>query len=104
MEGNGFDSFWHPKSKAESKPKGGPAPGTCGEMSFVGKAVYHDGVGALPKHMVRNNPQTWAHALQSSLTNPNLGGASSNSVDHILKVKWDCTEKNQKTEILEHKP
>ncbi len=78
------DTFFWP----DVNPWGGGC--TDGVVSITGIAQYHDNVDTLPPHMVANNAATFAGILQSSLTDPALGGAVSNTFDHRLAFHWTC--------------
>lgn len=78
------DTFFWP----DVSPWGGGC--TDGVVSIVGVAQYHDDVATLPSHMVANNPATFAGILQSSLSDPSLGGAISAPFDHRLAFHWVC--------------
>jgi outer membrane protein OmpA-like peptidoglycan-associated protein len=67
-----------------------PSGCTIDRVRFRGIARYHDNVAALPAHMVANNPNTFAGTLQSSLTDPALGGNISAPVPHNLTFNWTC--------------
>ena len=78
------DTFFWPDSL--------PWAGGCtdGVVFITAVARFHDEVAALPGHMVANNPATFAGGLQSSLTDPALGGNISRPVDHRLVFHWNC--------------
>ena len=71
-----------------------PWAGNCMNGSYTKDATarYHDGVPekAMPAHMKRNNPDTLAGDLRSSIKDPNLDGNISQPVKHNLKVHWKC--------------
>jgi hypothetical protein len=73
-------------------PGASPWGGGCtdGQVFILATARYHDNVAALPGHMVANNGATFAGILQSSLTDPALGGNESNPVAHNLVFHWTC--------------
>jgi hypothetical protein len=55
--------------------------------------------------MVVNNPATFAGGLQSSLTDPSLGGNASGVVPHSLTFHWDCCPSGTRQTILDgHEP
>lgn len=73
-------------------PGASPWAGGCtdGEVDITATAQYHDDVAALPAHMVTPNAATFAGGLQSSLTDPALGGNVSRPVPHRLRFHWTC--------------
>jgi outer membrane protein OmpA-like peptidoglycan-associated protein len=73
-------------------PGAAPWGGGCtdGTVSITATARFHDNVAALPAHMVTPNPATFAGGLQSSVTDPALGGNVSRPVAHELSFHWTC--------------
>jgi outer membrane protein OmpA-like peptidoglycan-associated protein len=75
-------------------PGAAPWGGGCstGNVSITGHAVYFDNVAAaaMPAHMVINNGATFSGCLQSSVTDPALGGSASRAVDRQLTFHWNC--------------
>lgn len=63
---------------------------TTGRARFHGVAIYHDNVAALPPSMTRNNPNTFANFLRSSLTDPAPGGNVSRPLIHDFTWHWNC--------------
>lgn len=64
---------------------------TKGSIAVTGVAEFFPNA-VLPAHMKANNPDTQAHALRSSLTDPALSGGTG-SISHDLTASWDCCGK-----------
>jgi hypothetical protein len=92
------DTFFWPGSA----PWAGPS--STGNVAITASATYHDNVAALPVHMVANNAATFAGGLQSSLTNPAVGGTPSAVVPHALSFSWNCCPNPSPTLLLGHTP
>jgi outer membrane protein OmpA-like peptidoglycan-associated protein len=89
VDGSGDRFFWpgnRPWAGADS----------TGNLTVMATAHYHDNVAALPRHMIVNNPRTFAGGLRSSLTDPALGGNVSQAVEHRLLTHWDCCPRGQR--------
>ena len=73
-----------------------PHEAAKGRIEINATAQYHDNLpeNSLPTHMVRDNKDTNAHKLRSSLSNPNLGGDISKAIPHNLIIEWDCCDHN----------
>ena len=67
-----------------------PSGCTTDRVTVRATARYHDNVTTLPAHMAANNPSTFAGILQSSLTDPLVGGNISPAVSHNLTFHWNC--------------
>ena len=74
---------------------------TKGRIVVTGDARFHEGLNTLPAVMKKNNPQTQAGILASSITDPGLTGGTP-SVAHNLTVEWDCTSASSPTKIVSH--
>jgi len=88
-------------------PDNAPWAGRCtvGNVRILATARYHDNVAALPAHMIANNPATFAGTLQSSLTDPALGGTQSRAVEHRLLFRWTCCPCSSRRTIVDaHTP
>lgn len=83
-------------------------PGTAcatGSIRVDAVATYHDNVAALPPDMIRNNPDTTAGGIRSSLNDPALGGTASRPITHSISVTWDCCPcQSAPTVIISHTP
>lgn len=64
---------------------------TKGSIVVTGVAEFFPNA-VLPAHMKANNPETQAHSLRSSLTDPALSGGTG-SISHDLTASWDCCGK-----------
>ena len=95
--------YWEAWRVAPNSPTSTPvttdtfqwAPGlgtgcTNDTVRFNGTAQFHNNVAALPNHMTANNPATKAGILQSSTSDPNVGGDTSAAVVHTLDFHWTC--------------
>lgn len=72
-----------------------------GRVTIAATARYFDEADTLPKHMVANNPATFAGILQSSLTDPALTTPSSGPVAHSLAFHWDSTKTPNSPTVLD---
>jgi hypothetical protein len=64
---------------------------TSGQVTFQAVAAFHDNVATVPSPpMSRFNPNTLANNLQSSVTDPHVGGNISRPVVHNLTWHWNC--------------
>ena len=78
---------------------------TKGRVTIAATARYFDEANTLPKHMIANNPATFAGILQSSLTDPALPPPQSGPVAHSLAFHWDSvTTPNSPTVLDAHTP
>jgi hypothetical protein len=76
-----------------------------GSISFRAVATYFDNVPALPAHMVRKNPATFAQDLRSSVTDPVQGGTASRPVFHNLVYNWNCCPcRSAPSTVVSHRP
>jgi hypothetical protein len=73
----------------------GSRPGTKGEITYVGKAKFHE--GPLPPDFKKNNPDTIAGILDSTTKKPDFWDGS--GTDHNIKATWDCTSDDKTSSV-----
>ncbi|MEM7102855.1 MAG: hypothetical protein AAF502_06995 [Bacteroidota bacterium] len=62
---------------------------TKGEVNMFGVAKFYEGLTSLPSHFKTNNPDTLAHSLPSTTTDPKLKGGTY-AAGHGVNYEWDC--------------
>jgi hypothetical protein len=78
---------------------------TYGSVVWTAAATYHDNVSEaeMPDHMVRNNPNTAAGVLLSSVHDPRLGGNASPPIPHELSYHWSCCTSGMSPNVIDSK-
>lgn len=71
---------------------------TKGSIVVTGTPEFYPNA-TLPEHMKADNPDTQAHSLRSSLTDPNLPGGTG-SISHNLTATWDCCGDKQNSDTI----
>ena len=77
---------------------------TSGYVEWNGSASFYHGLASLPPSMVEWNDETLGGSLPSSTKDPGFTGGTS-SVDHKLKISWDCCKSPGSATVVEsHTP